>query len=103
MKIPPWFPNSYGIHALVLRTKARCLTVRQRVLAFLARMYYVWIFHVVPAYEAEPLTTSSRVKASRGDGMSTLLWSAFNTKHWYSYAARLHARLKVLLCPNSGW
>lgn len=103
MKIPPWYAEVYGVQSLVLRTKACRLTSRQKTLALLARMYYIWIFNVVPVYGTVPGGTSSRIRASFSDGMSSLLWQCFHTKHWYSHAARLHARLKVLLCPITGW
>jgi len=80
------------------------LTYRQRCLAYLARLYYIWSFDVVPVYETAPLTVSQRVLASKADGMSILLWQVINArKHWHSGAARLLGKLKVLLSPIKGW
>jgi len=103
MKIPPWYTKVYGVSPFVLRTKFLLLTSRQKVLALLSRMYYIWLFHILPVYETGPLNTASRVRASKADGMSSLLWQGFHTKYWYGPAARLFGRLKVLLRPVKGW
>lgn len=103
MKIPSWYTKIFGVHRLVLRTKYCRLTSRQKILANLARIYYIYRFNIVPTYEVGSLTTSLRIKASQSDGMSSLLWQAFNTRNWYSPATRLFRRLKVLLRPVSGW
>lgn len=103
MKIPAWYSEEYGIPSFVLRTKYRLLTSRQKVLSTIARLYYIWIFNVVPVYETVPLNTASRVRASKCDGMSSLLWQAFHTKYWYGPAAKLFGKLKVLLRPIMGW
>lgn len=103
MKIPPWYSIQFAIPNLVLRTKFRCLTIRQRVLSTLARMYYIYRFNVIPAYCADTLNTSSKIRVAQSDGLSTLLKQCFHTKHWYGCAAKLHSRLKVLLLPFRGW
>lgn len=103
MRIPAWYAKEFGIPPILLRTRMRSLTYRQRILATLARMYYIWFTDVSPVYEQVSLSLNDRLRASRGDGMSDLLWQVNRTKHWYSRAARLHGKLKVLLSPISGW
>jgi len=103
MKIPVWYPDQFGVPPILLRAKMRSLTTRQRILAMLARMYYIWITDVSPVYEQVHLSFSDRLRVSHCDGISNLLWQAFRTKYWYGPAARLHGKLKVLLSPSSGW
>lgn len=103
MKIPAWFPDEFGIPRFLLRKKSRFLTYRQKILAMIARMYYIWIFQVSPHYEGLALTTSMRVRISHCDGISSLLRQTLRTKYWYAGAATLHGKLKVLLSPARGW
>jgi len=100
MKIPPWYAEYFGIPPILLRVRMRTLTYRQRILAMIARMYYIWFTNVAPVFEQTRFSLNERLRASLGDGMSVLLWQVFRTKHWYSRAAKLQGKLKVLLYPS---
>lgn len=103
MRIPPWYTQEFGIPPFLLRTKMRLLTYRQKILAYLARMYYIYSFDVATVYETASLNTHQRIVACKCDGMSRLLAQLFSAKSWQGGALRLLRRLKVLLSPTQGW
>lgn len=93
-KIPQWYPEVICKPRYLFRLKGRDMSLPQRVVSTLCRVYHWYRFHLARSLAG----TSKLIKFGRGDSIYRVLAHPMGPR-WYTMASIVYRRLKVLLKP----
>jgi len=91
-KIPSWYSEVLGKPRYLFRLRGRDMSLQQRVVSTLCRVYHWYRFHLARNLAG----TSKQIKFGRGDNIYRVLAQPMGPG-WYTMASIAYRRLKVLL------
>jgi hypothetical protein len=94
VKIPQWYSEVIGKPRYLFRIRGRDMSLTQRVVSTLCRVYYWYRFH----HARELAGTARLIKLCRYDSIYRILAQPIGPG-WYTMASIVYRRLKVLLKP----
>lgn len=94
-KIPEFYPEIVRTPKYYFRIKGKSLSLKQKVISSLSRLYYIYRFHMKPCF----VSTNHVIRSSSSDGFHRL-FHLMNIRGLSTVCHIVYRRLKVLICPN---